>query len=70
MEDDSAVIGLEKLYNLVSSWSTFMNDLYFICGQTSKNLGSFWSLKKENFINGRKNWEKKNNEKDKSKAEP
>lgn len=41
MEDDSAVIGLEKLYNLVSSWSTFMNDLYFICGQTSKNLGSF-----------------------------
>lgn len=41
MEDDSATIGLEKLYNLVSSWSTFMNDLYFICGQTSKNLGSF-----------------------------
>lgn len=41
MEDDSAIIGLEKLYNLVSSWSTFMNDLYFICGQTSKNLGSF-----------------------------
>lgn len=41
MEDDSAIIGLEKLYNLVSSWSTFMNDLYFICGQTNKNLGSF-----------------------------
>lgn len=41
MEDDSAIDGLEKLYNLVSSWSTFMNDLYFICGQTSKNLGSF-----------------------------
>ena len=41
MEDDNAIIGLEKLYNLVSSWSTFMNDLYFICGQTSKNLGSF-----------------------------
>lgn len=41
MEDDTAIIGLEKLYNLVSSWSTFMNDLYFICGQTSKNLGSF-----------------------------
>lgn len=41
MEDDIAIIGLEKLYNLVSSWSTFMNDLYFICGQTSKNLGSF-----------------------------
>ena len=41
MEDDSAIIGLQKLYDLVSSWSTFMNDLYFICGQTSKNLGSF-----------------------------
>lgn len=41
MEDDNAIDGLEKLYNLVSSWSTFMNDLYFICGQTSKNLGSF-----------------------------
>ena len=41
MEDDAAIVGLEKLYNLVSSWSTFMNDLYFICGQTSKNLGSF-----------------------------
>lgn len=41
MEEDTATIGLEKLYNLVSSWSTFMNDLYFICGQTSKNLGSF-----------------------------
>lgn len=41
MEDDSATIGLQKLYDLVSSWSTFMNDLYFICGQTSKNLGSF-----------------------------
>ena len=41
MEDDSAIIGLQKLYDLVSSWSIFMNDLYFICGQTSKNLGSF-----------------------------
>lgn len=41
MEEDTATVGLEKLYNLVSSWSTFMNDLYFICGQTSKNLGSF-----------------------------
>ena len=38
-EDDSAINGLEELLALVSAWSMFLNDLYFICGQTSKNLG-------------------------------
>lgn len=33
--------GLEELYNLVSSWSSYMNDLYFMCSQTNKNLGAF-----------------------------
>lgn len=40
-QEDSALAGLERLYTVVSSWSTFMSDLYFICGQTSKNLGSY-----------------------------
>lgn len=31
--------GLTDLYNLVVAWSSYMNDLYYICGQTNKNLG-------------------------------
>jgi len=38
-EEDSAIEGLEELLNLVSAWVGFLQDLYFICGQTSKNLG-------------------------------
>ena len=38
-EEDSAIEGLESLLNLVSAWVGFLQDLYFICGQTSKNLG-------------------------------
>ena len=38
-EEDSAIQGLEELLALVSAWVGFLQDLYFICGQTSKNLG-------------------------------
>ena len=38
-EEDSAISGLEELLALVSAWTGFLQDLYFICGQTSKNLG-------------------------------
>jgi hypothetical protein len=31
--------GLIDIHNLVTAWSSYMNDLYFVCGQTSKNLG-------------------------------
>lgn len=40
-EDNEVMNTLEDLHNLVFSWSTYMNDLYFMCSQTSKNLGSF-----------------------------
>ena len=38
-EEDSTIQGLEELLALVSAWTGFLQDLYFICGQTSKNLG-------------------------------
>ena len=41
IEDNSTMDGLAELHNLVSAWSNYMNDLYFMCSQTSKNLGNF-----------------------------
>ena len=38
-EVGSAIQGLEELLALVSAWVGFLQDLYFICGQTNKNLG-------------------------------
>lgn len=38
-EDNDTLDGLIELHNLVFAWSLYMNDLYFICGQTNKNLG-------------------------------
>ena len=38
-EEDTTIEGLEELLNLVSAWVGFLQDLYFICGQTNKNLG-------------------------------
>lgn len=38
-EDNDILDGLIELHNLVFAWSLYMNDLYFICGQTNKNLG-------------------------------
>lgn len=40
-EENNSLESLESLHALVSSWSSYMNDLYFMCSQTSKNLGSF-----------------------------
>lgn len=40
-EDSDTLDGLIELDNLVSAWSLYMNDLYFVCGQTNKNLGDF-----------------------------
>jgi len=40
-EQTDVLDGLIELHDLVSAWSLYMNDLYFICGQTNKNLGDF-----------------------------
>ena len=40
-EENDILEGLTELHNLVSAWSLYMNDLYFVCGQTNKNLGDF-----------------------------
>lgn len=40
-EDNEVLDGLIELHNLVYAWSCYMSDLYFMCNQTSKNLGSF-----------------------------
>ena len=34
--------GLLEIHALVSAWASYMNDLYFMCGQTNKNLGSIY----------------------------
>ena len=39
-QEDLALEGLEELHTLVYGWSTYMQDLYFMCGQTNKNLGN------------------------------
>ena len=38
-EEETAINGLEELLDLVNSWVSFLQDLYFICGQTNKTLG-------------------------------
>jgi len=38
-EDNNVLDNLINIHSLVSAWSAYMNDLYFMCGQTSKNLG-------------------------------
>ena len=38
-EDNTVLDNLINIHSLVSAWSAYMNDLYFMCGQTSKNLG-------------------------------
>ena len=38
-EDNETLDGLKEIHNLVTAWSSYMNDLYFVCGQTNKNLG-------------------------------
>lgn len=40
-ENSDTLDGLIELHNLVYAWSLYMSDLYFICGQTNKNLGDF-----------------------------
>lgn len=40
-ESSDTLEGLIELHNLVYAWSLYMGDLYFICGQTNKNLGDF-----------------------------
>lgn len=40
-EESDTLDGLIELHNLVYAWSLYMSDLYFICGQTNKNLGDF-----------------------------
>ena len=38
-EDNETLDGLKEIHNRVTAWSSYMNDLYFVCGQTNKNLG-------------------------------
>lgn len=38
-EESDVLDGLIEVHNLVSAWSNFMQDLYFLTGQTNKNLG-------------------------------
>lgn len=40
-EDVEGLKGLEDLHSIVYCWYTYLQDLYFVCGQTNKNLGSF-----------------------------
>ena len=40
-EDVEGLKGLEDLHSIVYGWYTYLQDLYFVCGQTNKNLGSF-----------------------------
>lgn len=41
-EDNSSVESLELLLNLVNSWTSYMQDLYYMCGQTNKNIGNIY----------------------------
>jgi hypothetical protein len=40
-EDVTGLNELEALHNIVYSWFTYLQDLYYMCGQTNKNLGGF-----------------------------
>ena len=41
-EENEILDGLLEIHALVSAWASYMNDLYFMCGQTNKNLGSIY----------------------------
>lgn len=41
--EDTTLDGLIELHNLITAWSSYMQDLYFMCGQTNKNMGNFYS---------------------------
>lgn len=40
-EDSASLDELEALHNIVYAWFTYLQDLYYMCGQTNKNLGGF-----------------------------
>lgn len=42
-DEDTTLDGLIELHNLISAWCNYMQDLYFMCGQTNKNLGNLYS---------------------------
>lgn len=42
-EDDNVLDGLIDLHNLISAWSAYMQDLYFMLSQTNKNLGNMFN---------------------------
>lgn len=39
-EASDIIQGLEEVYNIVSAWNSCMCDIYYMCGQTNKNLGN------------------------------
>jgi len=40
-EDITGLDTLIEMYNITTAWDTYMNDLYYVCNQTNKNLGNF-----------------------------
>ena len=43
-EDIEGLKELESLHDIVSSWFNYLQDLYFVCGQTNKNLSNVISF--------------------------
>ena len=41
-EEDNVIEGLEDLYILVTAWTSYMQDLYYLTGQTNKNIGGIY----------------------------
>ena len=40
-EDQDVIEGLEELYALVNGWTNYMNDIYYMCGQSLKSIGGY-----------------------------
>lgn len=41
IEDNTALENLEELYILVEAWASYIQDLYYICGQNNKKFGGY-----------------------------
>lgn len=42
LEEDSTITTLEDLLNIVTTWYNYMQDLYYMCSQTNKNIGGIY----------------------------
>lgn len=41
-EEDKTISTLEELLSIVTAWYGYMQDLYFMCSQTNKNIGGIY----------------------------